>query len=107
MEATSKEQMWDVVWPRSNRTMTSLVHARRLDTLEGKTICELWTWGFRGDEMFPIIEQELVKRYGNVKFVRYDVLGSIHGPDEGKALAALPDKLKQYKCDAVIAGVGC
>ena len=62
---------------------------------------------FRGDEMFPVIEKELAKRYPNSKFVGYEVFDSIHGAEEAKVLATLPDKLKQNQCDAVICGVGC
>ena len=81
--------------------------APRLDTLEGKTVCELWDWIFRGDEIFPMIENELAKRYPGIKFVSYDVMGNIHGGEEAKVIAALRDKLTQNKCDAVISGLGC
>jgi hypothetical protein len=45
--------------------------APRLKTLEGKTICEIWNEGFRGDESFPIIEKMLKERYPAVKIIRY------------------------------------
>ncbi|MBI1991424.1 MAG: hypothetical protein HYS65_17270 [Betaproteobacteria bacterium] len=40
--------------------------APRLDTLDGKTVCEIWNGGFKADVMFPIIEQMLRERYPTV-----------------------------------------
>ncbi|MFC1974293.1 hypothetical protein ACFLU2_02970 [Chloroflexota bacterium] len=99
--------MYEVVWPRGNKTTETTSFAKRLDTLDGKTIGELWNWVFRGDEIFPVIEKELAKRYPGIKFVSYETFGSMHGGEEGKALEDLSDKLQQNKCDAIIAGVGC
>ncbi|MBI2957901.1 MAG: hypothetical protein HYY32_03570, partial [Chloroflexi bacterium] len=79
----------------------------RLDTLSGKTIGELWNLVFRGDKIFPILEEELSRRFPGVKFERYETFGPTHGPDEAKAINELPGKLKKYSCDAVISGVGC
>ncbi len=102
-----KDAGYQVVWPRGKRTMPSVSLAKRLDDLAGKTVAELWDWVYRGDEMFTVIEKELAKRYPGVKFVNWQVFGRTHGGDEREVLAALPDKLKQYRCDAAISGVGC
>jgi hypothetical protein len=56
--------------------------APRLSTLEGKTIDQPWDDFFRGDEIFPILEEELARRLRGVRFVRYDTFGSTHGRDE-------------------------
>ncbi len=98
---------YEAVWPCGKRVTETARFAQRLDTLAGKTIGELWDWLFRGDEIFPMIEKELAKRYPGIKFVSYKVFGSTHGGKEAEVLASLPDKLKQYGCDAVISGVGC
>ncbi len=99
--------MYEVVWPRGNRMVGVIKLADRFDTLEGKTVCSLWDWRFAGDQVFPMIENELAKRYPRAKFVGYEVFGSTHGAQEAKMLANLPDMLKQYRCDAVISGIGC
>ncbi|MFC1933942.1 hypothetical protein ACFLXX_02155 [Chloroflexota bacterium] len=99
--------MYEVVWPRGKKVVENVRFARRLDTLEGKTIGFLWDWIFHGDKMFPVIEKELSKRYPGVKFVGYEEFGSTHGGRESENIAALPDKFKQNKCDAVMSGVGC
>ena len=54
-----------------------------------------------------ILEKELARRYPGIKFVNYHTFGSTHGGDEAKSIAALPQKLKENRCDAVISGVGC
>ncbi len=101
------ESGYEVVWPRGKRNTPGVHLAKRLDTLQGKTICELWSWMFRGDEMFAVLEKELGKRYPGVKFVSYEKFGHIYGGDERQVLAGLPQKFKEYKIDAAISGVGC
>jgi hypothetical protein len=78
-----------------------------LDTLDGKIIGELWDHLFKGDVMFEIIREEINKRYSNVTFVSYLDFGNTHGTDEREIVAAIPDKLREYRCDAVISAVGC
>lgn len=99
--------MYKVLWPRGRRTSGIISLARRPETLEGKTICELSDRIFHADEIFPVIEKELAKRYRGIKFVNHEVFGNIHGGAEAKVIAALPDALKQNGCDAVITGNGC
>jgi hypothetical protein len=81
--------------------------AKRLDTLTGKTVCELWDWVFRGDEVFEILEEELKKRYPGIKFISYKEFGSIDTTNEANVLSALPDYLRKQGCHAVISGVVC
>ncbi|MFC1862084.1 hypothetical protein ACFLX6_02210 [Chloroflexota bacterium] len=99
--------MYEVVWPSGKKTVESASFAKRLDTLEGKTICELWGYLFGGDEIFPSMEKALTKRYSGIKFIGYKQFDSVGEQIEGKPVAVLADKLKQNKCDAVITGVGC
>ena len=96
-----------VLWPRGRRTVTARPVAPRLDTLAGKTIGQLWDDLFRGDEIFPILERELGRRWPDVKFVNYSVFGSTHGSDERTVLAELPGRLKELGVDAVISGMAC
>jgi hypothetical protein len=98
---------YEVVWPRSPRTITINPVAKRLDTLRGKTVAQLWDYIFRGDEIFPILEEELGKRFPEVKFINYNVFGSTHGDKEREVVASIAAKLKQYQVDAVISGMGC
>lgn len=103
----SSDGSYAVVWPRGRSTERNREYSRRLDTLEGKTIGELWNWSFKGDKIFPMLRRELSRRYSGVEFVTYDVFGSIEVPDGRKVIETIPDRLRQNKCDAVIVGVGC
>ena len=96
-----------VVWPRSTKAVEIKPLARRLDGIEGKTIAFLWDDLFRGDEIWPILKQELSRRYPNAKFVDHDSFGSTHGDDEHRVLAELPGNIKSMKIDAVVSGMGC
>ncbi|MFC1862065.1 hypothetical protein ACFLT4_01990 [Chloroflexota bacterium] len=102
-----RETGFEVLWPRGKKAVEEAHLARRLDTLEGKTVGLLWDWVYRGEEIFPVIEKELAKRYPGIKFVGYKVFGTTHGGEEAENIAALPDKFRENKCDAVISGVGC
>jgi hypothetical protein len=108
-DPTGQEPVYEVVSPARGSSIKVKPLAPSLNTLEGKTLCELWNYVFLGDVTFPKIEELLSKRYPGVKFVRYEEFGTTHGPDEEKELAmikALPENLKKYKCDAVISGNG-
>ncbi|MBI2907641.1 MAG: hypothetical protein HYX92_08310 [Chloroflexi bacterium] len=97
---------FEVVWPLGKSAYEPMHLAHRGQDLEGSTICELWEWMFRGDEIFPMLRELLSKRYSGIKFVDYNVFGDTHGPKEREVIAALPELLRKHKCDAVISGVG-
>lgn len=107
VKVATEKGMYEVLWPRGRKTVNINSLAKRLDTLEGKTVCTLWDGAFRGEMVFPLIGKELAKRYPGIKFVGYDAFGCIIGENERDVLASMPDKLKQHKCDAVISGIGC
>ncbi len=104
---TREEASYQVLWPRGKRHIESVRYAKRFDDLNNKTIGELWDWVFRADEIFPILEEELSRRFPGVKFVSYQTFGSTHGGDEGRMIANLGSKLKENGCDAVISAMGC
>ena len=106
-EAMAEGPLYKVLWPRGQKVVKITPLAKRLNTLEGKTVCELWDWLFRGDEIFPMVEKMLAERYPGIKFVSYKEFGNTHGAEEGKIVANLPSTLKKYGCDAVISAVGC
>ena len=96
-----------VVWPRSAKAVEVKPLARRLDRIDGKTIAFLWDALFRGDEIWPILKDELSRRYTDVNFVDHDTFGSTHGDDEHRVLAELPGKIRSMNIDAVVSGMGC
>lgn len=77
-----------------------------LPDLTGKTVCELWDYVYRGDEMFDVIRTELSARYEGIRFVGYAEFGNIHGATEREVVAALSQRLREFRVDAAIVGVG-
>ncbi|MFK7895361.1 MAG: hypothetical protein AB8G23_05975 [Myxococcota bacterium] len=98
---------YDVVWPRGKQRQKLQDPAPRLPDLNGKTVAFLWNYVFRGEEIFPLLEQELRRRYPDVKFLGADHFGNTHGSEEREVLADLPARLKEFGVDAVISGNGC
>ena len=69
----SNDGHYEVLWPRSPRQVQLQPLAKRLDTLEGKTIAQLWDYLFRGDEVFALLEEGLKERYPDIQ------LGELQG----------------------------
>lgn len=107
MHGSDGEGDYSVVWPRGRMTVEVRPLAERLESLNGKTVCELWDYLFRGDEIFPWIRDGLRARFPDVDFVRYDEIGSTHGEEAAGVIAGLPRKLREVGADAVISAMGC
>ena len=101
------EAQYDVVWPPSPRGVQRRRRADRLDTLVGKRVAFLWDYVFRGDELFPVLADELIARFEGIEIVGYEVFGNLHGADEKERVARLPDDLRSRGIDAVVSGMGC
>lgn len=103
----STNNTYDVVWPSGPSTVQGQKLAKRLKSLDGMVVAELWDWVFKGDIMFEAFEEELPKRFPGIKLISWREFGEIHGANEKEVLKALPQKLKEFGVDAVICGVGC
>lgn len=101
------EPVFEVVWPGAPSGIARSANAARLPTLDGKRVGFLWDWLFRGDELFPVLEQQLSDQFRDIEIVGYEIFGNTHGSDEKEMIAALPDVLRAERIDAVISGVGC
>jgi hypothetical protein len=99
------EPSYEVVWPLGRCVSPAVTLAPGLEDLNGKTVGELWDGVFRGDEVFPILNEELRKKYPGVKIIDHKTLGTTFGnvPDY---ISKLPGLLKEHGCDAVISAVG-
>ena len=102
-----REPTYDVVWPKSPLGTQARRPAPRLVTLAGARIGFAWDHMFRGEELFPVLAEELRRRYEGVEIVGYEVFGNLHGPQEQELVAALPDALHRYRVDAMVSGNGC
>ena len=84
-------------------------NAARLDTLEGKTVCEVWETGsWKADKTFPVIRELLQKRFPDAKFVPYTEFP--HTPHSFSPywipLDKVGEALREKGCDAVVLGNG-
>lgn len=98
---------YQVVWPSGERRLKTRPLARRLDTLNGKTVAQLWDYLFAGDEVFSALEESLRERYPDVKFVSWREFGSTHAVNEKELLASLPQRFKELGVDAAISSMAC
>ena len=103
---TGAEGKFEVMWPLSPRAVRDTRAAPRLPDLNGKTVAELWDVIFRGETIYPLVRDYIRARFPGVKFVGYEHFGNFHGAREHEVTAAIPDKLREVKADAVIVGIG-
>jgi hypothetical protein len=107
MPEKTNDGYYECYWPRAPRQMPMKSVAPRLDTLEGKTVAQLWDYLFKGDEIFALLEEGLRARFPGVRFVSWKEFGSTHGGEEKHALAQLPKRFEELGVDAVISGMAC
>ena len=102
MAKKSSEGLYEVVWPSGERKQKMRPLAKRLDTLKGKTIAQLWDYLFAGDQVFLALEEKLREQYPDVKWVSWREFGSTHAVNEKELLASLPKRFKELGVDAAI-----
>lgn len=73
----------------------------RLDTLAGKTICEVMNGSWRYEDTFPLIRELLQKQFPTAKFITYDKFPAL---SKATDVAGLEDAVKAAGCQAVIVG---
>ena len=105
MSKPKNDGYYEAYWPRGARQQKTRALAPRLDSLEGKTVAQLWDFIFRGNEVFEALEEGLKARYPGVRFVSWREFGNTHGSDERQVVAALPQRMKELGVDAVISGM--
>jgi hypothetical protein len=105
--ASSTDGQYAVVWPSGDRKLKVRPLAKRLDTLNGKTVAQLWDYLFAGDEVFAALEEQLAVDYPDVKWVSWREFGSTHAVNEKELLASLPQRFKELGVDAAISCMAC
>ncbi len=106
MDSGSTEPVYEVVSPIPPQRVERPSVADALPSLTGKTVAFIWDSLFDGDLCFEAITAELSQHYNDVTYVGHEAFGDIHGRDERAVVAALPDRLAEYRVDAAIVGVG-
>lgn len=74
--------------------------------LAGKRVGEVWNHNGKGERVFPIVREQIRRRYPGVEFIDYRAFGDTHGPKEREVMADLPNKLRELGVDVVISGLG-
>jgi hypothetical protein len=98
---------YEVVWPCGERRLKQRPLAKRLDTLNGKTVAQLWDYLFAGDEVFKALEEKLREQYPDTKWISWREFGSTHAVNEKELLASLPQRFKELGVDAAISCMAC
>ena len=98
---------FEAFWPRSPRQTNLKPLAKRLDSLKGKTVAQIWDYAFRGDEVFSALEEGFRTRFPDVRFVNWREFGSIHGAEGPDVVASLPQRFKEMGVSAVVSAMGC
>ena len=98
---------YDVVWPVAERRLRTRPLAKRLDTLNGKTVAQLWDYLFAGDEVFAALEAKLAEQYPDIKWFSWREFGSNNAVNEKEVLAGLPQRFKELGVDAAISCMAC
>jgi hypothetical protein len=86
--------------PTGAREVTTLF-APRLDTLAGKTICELSNNGWQAHRTFPLVRELLKRQFPTAKIIPHTEFPS--GTNDMQTKKAI-DAIKKAGCDAVITG---
>lgn len=100
----------EVFSPLGRDTVQRIGAAPRLNTLEGKTLCEVWNGVFKGDVTFPVIRRLLQARYPHLKVIPYTEFPHAPGTDNPARQRELAQQIatlaREKGCDAVISGNG-
>ncbi len=99
-----------VVSPLGFEAVRQAGAARRIDSLDGKTVGEFWNGVFKGDLAFPVIRELLKQRYPGLKVIPYTEFphapGSDHAASQRERARTMAALAKEKGCDAVISGMG-
>ena len=102
----STESRYEVVWPLARTRSKGVAMNPRFTDKSAKRVGFIWDYFFRGDEMFPLIQAGIAESYPGSSFVPYTAFGNVHGHEEQAVLAALPERIRAQKLDAIVVGVG-
>jgi hypothetical protein len=86
------------VFDPSGAFEVTAVNAPRLDTLEGKTICEVASYVWESERTLPLVQELLQKMYPTATIIPYTEM------PKDSDLAAIPEAISEKGCDAVIIG---
>ena len=104
--------LYEVVSPVGQSSATKVAAAPRLDTLDGKTICEVSNGdAFRCYWSYPIIREVLQKKFPKVRIIPFTEVPKVNvevlTPEtKDQTWQSLRAAYQKHKCDAVISQMG-
>lgn len=102
---------YEVVSPLGEPVVKERRMGRYLDTLNGKTVCEIWNEEFRGQITLSLVREALQKQYPGVNIIPYtefpgSTINRQTTEEMTKTLEAMRVALLEKGCDAVITAEG-
>ena len=99
-----------VISPEGLQLRTAGSVSRHLDTLEGKTIGEVYNNHFKGELMFQTYRRLFKERYPGVRIIPFDQFPTVYvGGDpvsQKKTAQDIAALAKEWEVDAIITGNG-
>lgn len=99
-----------VISPLGVEIIARQAAAPRLESLDGKTVGEIWNGVFKGDETFPVVRAMLQQKFPGIKMIPYTEFPFFPGDDRPASQRAIAREIaalaKAKGCDAVISGNG-
>ena len=103
-------QKLEVFSPIGDDTMARKAVASPLDTLDGKTIGEVWNGVYKGTETFPVLRELLQQRFPGLKVIPFTEFPANYGgetrKEQAEAARRIAELAKAKGCDAIITGNG-
>ena len=101
---------WSVVSPVGLPVVKVGDVSRRLSSLDGKTIGEVWNGDFKGDITFPMIRKILLKRFPSLRIIPFTEFPHFHVSDnptkQRERVQEIARLAKEKGCDAIMSGNG-
>ncbi len=89
------------VYNPTGATEITYLHAPRVDTLAGKTICEISDNAWEHTRTFPLIRELLQKQFPTAKIIPYTEFPGGSNLIDNKEIV---DRVKEKGCEAVVVG---
>ena len=104
-------EAYQVVWPSSRVYVPDVHLAPRVKDLNSAVILELNHMHYRGVEIFPILREELKRRYPGITIIPWATLGDFRdirnfNGYEASKWPGMGDFIKRNRITAAIGGMG-
>ena len=104
-------ETYQVVWPSSRVYVPDVQLAPRVEDMNKAVLLELNHMHYRGVEIFPILREELKRRYPGITILPWDTLGDFRDIRnfegyEAEKWPGMKDFIKRNHITAAVGGMG-